>query len=326
MYKIPIQEVKEKILATGKLSAEELDEKIKSKINELSGLISEEGAAHIIANELGVSVAPKAGEKITVKKIYSGMRNVECNVKVVQKYETREFSKGDTTGKVCSLLVGDESGVIRFVLWNEQVDLLSHVEVGTVLHIKDAYARDNNGRCEIHLGRSGVFDIDPEGVSVEVAKRSSSFVRKSIQELAGNDDNIEILGTIVQVFDPRFFEVHPETGKRIQPGEDVTPALSYVMNVVVDDGTGNIRCVLWKNQTNNLLKTDVTSFSSYKENPQDFEETKTDLLGEQVSFVGRVKNNDMFNRLEFNVQFVQKADPAKEIAKLEESTVVEEIQ
>ncbi len=318
MYKIPIQEVKEKIVSSGKLSSQELDEKIKSKINELSGLISEEGAAHIIANEMGVSVAPKAGEKLIVKKIYAGMRNVECNVKVVQKYEAREFSKGESTGKVCSLLVGDESGVIRFVLWNEQVDLLAHVAEGAILHIKDAYARDNNGRCEIHLGRGGTFDINPEGVSVTVAERSSSFVRKSIQELAGGEENIEILGTIVQVFDPRFFEVHPETGKRIQPGEDVTPALSYVMNVVVDDGTSNIRCVLWKNQTNKLLSTDVNSFSEYKENPQGFEDTKTDLLGEQVKFVGRVKNNEMFNRLEFNVQFVQKADPAKEIAQLEE--------
>jgi hypothetical protein len=326
MYKIPIQEVKEKIVLSGKLSANELEEKIKSKINELSGLISEEGAAHIIANELGVSVAPKEGEKITVKKMYSGMRNIECVVKVVQKYESREFSKGESTGKVCSLLVGDESGVIRFVLWNEQVDLLTAVEAGTILHIKDAYARDNNGRCEIHLGRSGVFDIDPEGMSVEVAERSSSFVRKSIQELGANEENIELLGTIVQVFDPRFFEVHPETGKRIQPGEDVTPALSYVMNVVIDDGTGNIRCVLWKNQTNKLLKTTDTAFCEYKENPQGFEETKTDLLGEQVSFVGRVKNNEMFNRLEFNVQFVQKADPAKEIKRLEEVSTVEVIE
>ena len=51
MYKVPIAEIKQKILSSGKLTLEELDQKLKAKINELSGLISEEGAAHIIANE-----------------------------------------------------------------------------------------------------------------------------------------------------------------------------------------------------------------------------------------------------------------------------------
>ena len=125
------------------------------------------------------------------------------------------------------------------------------------------------------------------------------------------------MGTVVQIFDPRFFLVHPETGRKLQGDENVTPALSYVMNLVLDDGSGTIRCVFWKNQTNHLLGKEEKEIAEYKESPQTFENVKTDLLGEQVKLIGRVKKNQMFERLEFNVNIVEKARPEEELAKVE---------
>ena len=70
MYKVPLAEIKQKILASGKLGSDELELKLKAKINELSGLISEEGAAHIIANELGVEiVSTNTTKKLKIKEI-----------------------------------------------------------------------------------------------------------------------------------------------------------------------------------------------------------------------------------------------------------------
>ena len=70
-------------------------------------------------------------------------------------------------------------------------------------------------------------------------------------------------------------------------------------------------------QTNNLLGKEEVDMGVYKEDPAKFEEVKTSLFGEQFKLMGRVKMNDMFNRLEFNVQMVEKADAQEEIAKLE---------
>ena len=70
MYKIPLSDIKQKILAGGKLSAEQLELKLKAKINELSASISEEGAAHIIANELGVELVSLSKEEAENKKKY----------------------------------------------------------------------------------------------------------------------------------------------------------------------------------------------------------------------------------------------------------------
>ena len=333
MYKIPISEIKEKIISSGKLSAEEFDTKVKAKINDLSGLISEEGAAHIIANELGISIAAPEGARVKIGKLAAGMNNVAALAKVIQKWEVREFDKGNFKGKVCSLLVGDETGATRFTLWNDQVDELSEVKEGDILLIKGAYVKENRERVELHLGKGGTFDINPEGETVEGVKGGSgatssgpgSFTRKQITSLEGSEEGVELFGTVVQLFDPRFFNVHPETGKRMYDDDDsgVEPALSYVMNLVLDDGTGTIRCVFWKNQVNNLLGCDEARMAGYKEDLSTFEDEKTDMLGEQLVLRGRVKHNEMFDRLEFSVQFVEKADPEKEIVRVEEK--VEEV-
>ena len=314
MFKVPLPELKEKIDATGKVSAEELDNQIKEKINELSGLISEEGAAHIIANELNVELVPKGGGKLKIKEIYAGMKNVSAVGKVVRKYDVREFAKGDGTGKVCSLILGDETGTIRVVFWNEQVEQLKDLKENDILQIEEAYVRENNNAREIHMGQRGTIDINPDGVTVGDVREKTEYERKNIAALQGGEMGVELLGTVVQVFDPRFFNVDKDSGKRVQEGG----VLSYVMNLVVDDGTGNIRTVFWKNQTNNLLSKKEEDMAAYHADPQLFESIKTDLLGEQFKLLGKVVKNDMFNRLEFSVQVVLKANAEEELAKLEE--------
>lgn len=322
MYKIPLAEIKQKIVASGKLDATLLTTKIKEKINELSGLISEEGAAHIIANELNVELTDSNKEQLKIKEIYAGMKTVSTVGKVVRKFDVREFSKEDRQGKVCSLVLGDETGTIRVVFWNDQVDLLTEVQENDILIIKDAYARDNRGMSEIHLGEKGTIELNPNGVEIKEVRSILTNERKRIADLQEGEQGVEILGTVVQVFDPRFFTICPECNKRVHDNScnehgQVLPVLSYVLNAVLDDGSGTIRAVFWKEQTNNLIGKTVQEISSYKDNLAAFEKVKTDLLGEQFKLTGRVTKNEVFGRLEFNIQIVEKASAKEEIARLE---------
>ena len=327
MYKIPLSDIKQKILSSGKLSAEQLELKLKAKINELSGLISEEGAAHIIANELGVELVSLSSKKLKIKEVYAGMRNITAVGKVMRKSEAREFLKDNRSGKVCSLVLGDETGTIRVVFWNEQVDLLRTVSEGDILLVKDAYVKENNRDREIHLGNQGSIAVNPEGESIGIVREGTSFQRKKIEELH-DGEGVEIVGTAVQIFDPRFFYVCPDCHKRVMETQGVfqcaehaeVKPITYVMNVVLDDGTGTIRAVLWKNQTNNLLGKTEDGVVLYKDNTALFEEIKNGLLGEQLKLLGQVKKNDMFSRLELNVQMVFRAKPEEELAQLEKKS------
>ncbi|MFH0875488.1 MAG: OB-fold nucleic acid binding domain-containing protein [archaeon] len=325
MIKIPKETVIAKIKEKTGLSESEIDKKIKEKLNSLSGLISEEGAAHIVANQLGVKLVLEANSQ-KIKDIIPGLKNVDVTGKIVRKYELKEFESKDRKGKLISFLLGDETGVIRAVAWNDKADLFTDINENEVIKIEAGYSKENReNKAELHLGdRAKVSKVKDVKIDIAQTNVQSQFERKKIDQLNGGEDNIEILGTIVQTFDPKFFEVCPNCAKRARQQGDlfvcdehgsVTPNYSYVMNLVIDDGSANIRAVLWKNQTQRLLlKTDEEILSLRNSS---FEEVKTDLLGKIVKLSGRCTKNAMFERLEFVVQLVYAApDPEEEIARL----------
>lgn len=332
MITIPLTDIKEKIKQQSNLSEEDLNNKIKAKLEQLSGLISEEGAAHIIANELGVKLIP-TGEKLQVKNILTGMRNVEITGKVIAKYELREFQTEKRSGKVANFMVGDETGVIRVVLWNDQTEQFANINEGDVVKIEGGYIRDNNGKKEIHLTDNAKITINPSGVIVNPIQ-SETRVRKKLNELVEGDDNIEVLGTIVQVFDLRFFEIDPESGKRAVEregkyyvGDKQIPTVTYgyVMNLFLDDGTENIRTVLWRNQVQKLLDMNNEQILAFRDNTAEFENIKNDLLGTIVKIIGRTNKNQSFDRLELVANLVFKdVNPDEELKNLETKSAKED--
>ncbi|MBN2052296.1 hypothetical protein JW756_02225 [Candidatus Woesearchaeota archaeon] len=330
MINIPLPQIKERISQKTGMPIDEINQKIKSKLRQLPGLISEEGAAHIVANELGVKLFEmSAGEKLQIKNILAGMRNVDVVGKVLQKYEIREFTKDNSTGKVANFLLGDETGVIRIVLWHKQAELMNQFNEGDVLKIRGGYVRENNGRKEVHLNDMSKLLINPAGVTVDVKPYAPPVsTRKQISEIKEDDANVEILATIVQVFDLNFFEVCPQCAKRIRLKDEgfvcqthgkVTPNYNYVLNLYLDDGSDNIRTVLWREQVEQLLGMDRNQVMTFKEDPSKFEPIKTELLGNIVKVSGRANKNQNFDRIELVANKVDKSpDPDDEIRKLKE--------
>jgi len=325
MFKIPLPDIIEKVKSKSGLSEEEINQKIEDKLKQLSGLISREGAGHIIANELGVKLIEQVSGRLQIKNILAGMRDVETVARVTTVYPVTEFTRKDgTPGKVGSFVASDETGSIRIVLWGDQANLHAQLGEGTMVKILGGYVRENSGRKEVHLNERSKLIVDPEGESVETAK----MVRKQLKDLEGSDENVEIFGTIVQVYDPRFFEICPECKRRARPKEDafvcdnhgkVEPVFSYLINVVLDDGSGNIQAVFFRNQMETLLEKSPDEVLGMKDNQESIEKLKSDLLGNQIKVVGRVNNNEMFDRLEFVAQsVVPKPDPQEEIDKLKE--------
>src|SRR3989338_4425155 len=139
----------------------EIQDKVKKKMEQLSDLISKEGAAHIIAHELNVklydNVQPQT-LRAKIKELNALMRNVEVLAKVTRIFEIRTFKTEKREGRIASLMLGDETGVTRLVIWDEKV--IKEVETGnvkelTTVLLKNGYVRENNGYLELHLGSNG---------------------------------------------------------------------------------------------------------------------------------------------------------------------------
>ena len=328
MIQIPYKDMIAKIKEGSGLSEEEIESRIKAKMDQLSGLISKDGAAHIIANELGVKLIEAASGKMKLESILPGMRAVETVAKVMAVYEVREFQSQGRSGKVGSLMIGDETGSMRLVCWGDMTSKLADLSEGDIIRIKDGYVKENRGTKEIHLNDRSLFQKNPPGekigpVKQSVALQGGDAQRKSIVDLSPEDMSIELLGTVVQSYEPKFYEICPECGSRAKPQDEsficsqhgsVKPDYAYLVNIFLDDGTSNIRTVFFREQVDALLGKSNEEVQMYRQSPELFEPVKASLLGNIIKVRGRVRKNEMFDRLEFNASFVDiKPDPELEL-------------
>jgi replication factor A1 len=291
----------EKISKKSNLDKEEIERRIEAKRAKLSGLISKEGAAQIIAAELGISFD---NEKLKIEELLPGMRKVNTFGKVINVSPPRIFKtkKGDD-GKVANLFIADDTSNIKVVLWDtNHISLIENgkIKEGVVVEISNASMREN----ELHLGSfSGLKITD---YPIKDAKVERIFREKKISELK-NSDNVKIRAFIVQSFEPKFFYVCPECKKKVhQEGNNFICAehgkiisdKRALLSIIIDDGTETIRAVIFQDDFPNLGLTDL-------ENPEELANQREKLLGKEMVFYGTVRNNKIFNTPEFIVEKIE---------------------
>lgn len=321
MFGLRYEDIVKKIVEEKGLSELEVKSRVDGKLKQLSGLISKEGAAHIVANELGLKLFSGFTRELKIKDVIAGLGNVNINGRVVDIKEVREYNKDGRSGKVVNFMIGDETGVIRVTLWDtNHIKLIEdgRIKVDDIVRIRSAYSKENNGFKEIHVGNRGEILINPLNVQVGEVKKLFNVddfgsVSKKINELKEGDSGVAVLGTIVQVFEPRFYNTCTQCGKKANLEGDkyictehgvVAVEEAPVLNVYFDDGTDSIRTVAFREQVRRLM--DIENFGELKVN---FNELRMNLLGKQVKLVGRVVKNEMFGRNEFVIQRVLDFDP-----------------
>ncbi len=329
MMKLSYEQAVAKIKEHSSLGEEEIKSNIDAKLNQFAGLVSKEGAAHIFANELGIKlIDPTAVSKLKINNIMAGMQNVEVLTKVLAVFPVRQFNSKGREGQVGSSILGDETGNIRAVFWNEQANKLAFLNKGDVLKIKGVYVKENrDNSLELHFNDRSTMVVNPPGETVEAQEFKRETPKKRINEIADTDRFVEVFGTVVEVFDLRFYEVCNKCGKRAKPEENnymcpehgaVSPDYSYVLNVFLDDGTAAVRTVFFRNVAEKFLKKTAEELLAFREAPEAFEQIKNDSLGSFIKINAKVNKNEMFNRIELIANELEEAKP--EDVQLPEST------
>jgi ssDNA-binding replication factor A large subunit len=300
----------ERISKASGLPIEEIERKIEAKRAKLSGLVSKEGACQIVAAELGINFDK---ERMKISELVQGMKRANILGKVIEISPVRRYTKGEKEGKVCNLVLADESSNAKVVLWDTNHIALvesGKINAGDVLEISNGNVR--NG--EVHL--SSFSDIKFSKEKLDNVVENKVFAAKKIIE-AKPGQSLKTRAVIVQVFDPRYFEVCPECGKRVLEGEckihgKVEGKKRALLSFVLDDGSESIRCVLFGGQINKLGLADEEIFSLER-----FFEAKNRLLGEEKYFLGNIKSNALFNTPEFNVEQIEEISPELLVKELE---------
>ena len=304
----------ERIAKSSGIEKDEIEKKVEAKKAKLSGLISKEGAAQIIAAELGINFED---QELKISELMPGMRKVNTLGKVVKIIAIREFERNGKAGKVANVQIADETGGCRLVLWDtNQIALFENEEIkeGDVVRVKNGSTRDN----EIHL--SGFSEIEKVNVKIENVKTTTETKEKEISELT-NNEKVKIRGVIVQMFPMRFYHVCPQCNKKVNEADNFTcpehaevhPLNKGILNFVIDDGTECVRCVLFSDAINQI--------SDEKKLAEDeaYLAFKEDLLGSEVYIEGNVRKNALFNNLELIVNSIKKVDVEELILELEKN-------
>jgi replication factor A1 len=303
----------EKIAKASGKETQEIDRLVEAKRAKLSGLISREGAAQIIAAELGISFEK---EKVKVNEIVDGMRKVNMIGKIVRMFPVREFKKETREGKVANMLVADETGSIKLVLWDtNHISLVETGEIkdGDVVEVSNAGVRSG----EIHL--SSFSDIKLSTEKIENVKMGGEFSDKKIFDFKIGE-NIKTRAVIVQAFEPRFFNVCPECNSKVFEGAEgsvcekhgkVVPSRRALISVVLDDGGASMRGVLFSEGIEGL------GYKISELEGETFAGKKREILGKEAYFYGNVRQNKLFNNTELFISKVEDIDIEKLIELLE---------
>ena len=303
-----VEELLQELEKRSGLSREELMKRIDKKISELDNLITVEGAIYLVARELGIEL-PSPRRRVTISSILPGMRKVSFIGRVFKISRIVEFGVGNK-GKVVNLFVGDSTGYVKIPLWNEQVNFIDQkkVTVGSLVQVINGFAREGiYGEVEVSLGKFGmlkVLDAEiPEIPSAEeLVQKFSSFEKVKIKDI--RPGNFEITGFIVKIFKANY--VYNSNGEKIM-----------IIPTLIDDGTGDIRVSFFRELAETLAGISVDELEKIEEDKRkSFLEER--LLGKEIIVEGRVKKNDMYDRLEMVATNIKPFNPTEESYKLVE--------
>jgi len=164
----PDEIIKRIMLTRQDLTRDEVLVMVEEKKKEAEGYFTTEGAARIVASELGVEILKEPFKpEIMIRDLVSGLNDVTIIGRIIIVYPTKTFTRPVKTGKVARLLIADKSGMLKAIFWNDKANLVEdgRVKQGEIVRILHGYAREGlDGKLEVHVGLRGSLQISPSGI------------------------------------------------------------------------------------------------------------------------------------------------------------------
>ncbi|MEM2094049.1 MAG: OB-fold nucleic acid binding domain-containing protein, partial [Candidatus Bathyarchaeia archaeon] len=176
---------------------------------EIAGrLLTDEGAAYMLARELGVDVTTDMSPTtLKLKDLVTGASDVTVTGKVILTYPTRTFSrKNGALGKVGRFVLQDETATVNVVLWDEKAELLERKKVlpGMVVKVNHGYVRAGlSGRPEVNVGTRGSITALEPPASISLPLQNEQ--QRKIKDIKPEDVLTDFVGIVSNVFPPSQF-------------------------------------------------------------------------------------------------------------------------
>jgi replication factor A1 len=241
------REIIEKILALRPdLTVDDLQRIIQTKMEGAGRLLTEEGATFMVANEFGIDLSngKVVGTGMKVKDLIIGANDATIAGVITALSPPRTFVRRDgVEGQVARLVVEDDTGSVRVVLWNEKTNSITQGKIAPnqMVRVSHGYVRAGlTGEPELNVGRRGTIVVLSSSPAVERELSQSSA--KKIRDLAEGDFFVNVVGVVKGVSPVSSFQ-------------RATGTQGQVMRVRLADETGRVTVVLWDDQVDSLMDT-----------------------------------------------------------------------
>src|SRR2546426_71556 len=153
---------------------EELLSMVERKKQESHGLLSDEGAMRLLAQQL----AGLSGQLVNISdqrisSVQAGLSDATISGEILSISQLREFQRSDgSIGKLVRVKLKDGSGQITCVLWDSSAEIVEkeRLATGSKLRLAHGYTRLGlAGEVEFHLGSRSIIEILSRTPATELA-------------------------------------------------------------------------------------------------------------------------------------------------------------
>jgi replication factor A1 len=188
-----------------------------------------------------ISDFPVYEEKITPISEISHEGNISILGRLVKVPKPRSYDSNGKNGKVLSLEILDKTGKIQYTLWNNDVYIVSALDLkeGDIVKILNEQVRERDGEFSISHWSGRILKVEGD---YDIPEYSSQIIKIGD---AHEQKDVIVHGIVTKVSDT--VELTSSNG---EPG--------FVKTIEIGDGTGTIRVTLWRDDTKmNISKGDM---------------------------------------------------------------------
>jgi replication factor A1 len=190
----------------------------------------------------------EANEAHKINELETGRDNISVTGRVMHISNVKKFtSKKGREGKLANMIIADDTGEIRVVLWTENIKFLKKILEGDVIKINNAEVKQGFREDELHMK----LDSTIQKLSEEDFQTFPKYDDKitNIADIKG-DTTVNVIARIVRIPKTRIFNKNGKEGK--------------VLSMEIQDKTGKIQYTLWNRDTDIVEHLELNEGDSVK--------------------------------------------------------------
>lgn len=255
-------------------------------------------------------IEDKLYESKSIDELKEGDKDLRVFGRIIELTDPNNFARSDgTPGLVRSAEIGDQTGIVKLSLWDEQAK--KPLNEGNIVKIENPRVSYRNGNIELSVGRNTTINIvkneEAEGIPSINEIQNKLYVTKKIDEIEENDQNVKVKGKIIDARGNKIlYQMCPNCNKSVtltengfvcdMCGEDIeNPNLLLIVSLDVEDDTGTMNTTFFRKAAEKLIGKTTHEVNEIIKNTGDegsLEDLVNDLIESDITIIADARFDD----------------------------------